>query len=141
MSAFLVSDETMHIITKHITRSARTFAGVAIDEDATRREASASRIGRLLFGMNEAALAARYGDEIQGIDYHARVIVPPTKIQALKAIKCLLYQCMEGSVPETQLYQELQRMAGGLAHEIVEALPEYHKASWDATPAEVERLA
>ena len=43
---------------------------------------------------------------------------------------CLLYQCYEGKVHESRLYDELNRAAGELAQRIVQDLPEYDKASW-----------
>ena len=47
-----------------------------------------------------------------------------------KAIHCLLYQCHEGKVHESRLYDELNHAAGELAQRIVQDLPEYDKASW-----------
>jgi len=42
----------------------------------------------------------------------------------------LLYQCHEGRVHESRLYDELNHAAGELAQRIVQDLPEYDKASW-----------
>ena len=51
-------------------------------------------------------------------------------MEQFKAIHCLLYQCCEGNVPNSPLYDELNHAAGELAHRIVQDLPEYDKASW-----------
>jgi hypothetical protein len=51
-------------------------------------------------------------------------------MEQFKAIHCLLYQCSEGKVPTSRLYDELNHAAGELAQRIVQDLPEYDKASW-----------
>ena len=53
-----------------------------------------------------------------------------TPIEQFKAIHCLLYQCHEGKVHESRLYDELNSAAGELAQRVVQDLPEYDKASW-----------
>jgi hypothetical protein len=51
-------------------------------------------------------------------------------VEQFKAIHCLLYQCHEGKVHETRLYEELNRAARELAQRIVQDLPEYDMAAW-----------
>ena len=84
----------------------------------TQREAG-TKIGQKLFLLNRRALHARYG---LGDHMH----VP----EFVKAMSCLLYQCCEGKVPNSPLYDALNRAAGELAQRIVQDLPEYDKAPW-----------
>jgi hypothetical protein len=53
-----------------------------------------------------------------------------TPVEQFKAIACLLYQCCEGNVPKSPLYDALNHAAGELAQRIVRDLPEYEQASW-----------
>jgi hypothetical protein len=53
------------------------------------------------------------------------------RIQVLKSLRCWLYQCNEGDVPETALYKIMDEYADILAYHIVCDLPEYEKAMWD----------
>jgi hypothetical protein len=91
-----------------------------------------TKIGRKLFLMNRRALGARY-------ECSSRFPLPQfvfakwadaTPVEQFKAMCCLLYQCSEGKIPESRLYDELNRAAGELAQRIVQDFPEYEKASW-----------
>jgi len=92
-------------------------------------------LGNAIRKMNEKAIIARYNQKTikeftGGSEYQYTSIVPPQRIQAMSSIKCLLYQCAEGNVPEDMLYQVLDKYAGDLATMIVQDLPEYDKAIW-----------
>ena len=52
-----------------------------------------------------------------------------TPVEQFAAMRCLLYQCCEGKVPASRLYDELNSAAGELARRIVQDLPEYANAS------------
>jgi hypothetical protein len=53
-----------------------------------------------------------------------------TPVEQFRAIRCLLYQCCEGKVPNSRLYDQLNHAAGELAQRIVQDLPDYDNASW-----------
>lgn len=95
-------------------------------------------VGRKLFRLNCAAVNARYRDE-PGMDplcrtyKFSRYDCPWTAMQRLKAMKCLLYQCSEGKVPETPLYKELEARIASRMDEIISELPEYKAAGWNAS--------
>jgi len=91
-----------------------------------------TQIGRNLFLMNRRALSARYGcgDHLRLPEFVFESWADATPIEQFKAIACLLYQCCEGKVPDSPLYDELNRAAGELAQRIVQDLPEYEQASW-----------
>ena len=50
--------------------------------------------------------------------------------RAVKAWQCWHYQCAEGDVPETALYQWADRLISEMLSDIVDSLPEYTEAAW-----------
>lgn len=144
MSAFIVSEKTMHQVVEAVLdrfdrhSSCRTFAGVSLtDPDG------ANQIGAVLYALNGRAIVARYGerdDMLAGIPapYQFRYgSCRRTDRQTFlchlhKAIACLVYQCAEGDVPEEPLYGELEALQHHLAEAIVSALPAWEKAAWDS---------
>ena len=93
-----------------------------------------TNLGQSLMGMNLAAYYARYGDwegwaRRDVYQYHFDTY--PTLIRAYKAIKCLLYQCFEGDIPERwSLYKAMDAIKGAIAEAIVESMNEYKEAHW-----------
>ena len=142
MSAVMVSDETINCVC--------TINALVTGPCARRDE-----FGRRLLEMNSAALAARYGEELQtAADFDFRFSPRQySKVQQYKALQCLAYQCAEGNIPERQLYQQLEKvidlLAGELTLELIrrpwlgdkaarEAIyntAEYNAAQWDLRPA------
>jgi hypothetical protein len=98
---------------------------------AAQKEAG-TKIGRKLFLLNRKALRARYGcgEHLRVPKFIFEKWADASPVSQFKAISCLLYQCNEGKVPNSQLYDELNRAAGELARAIVQELPEYDQASW-----------
>ena len=93
---------------------------------------------RALEDMNVRALNARYGDPIEivyeNIPQEPAVPDPGNKkdsVQLYKTMRCYLYQCEEGKVPDSDLYKIVKLMAGKLAADIVGALPEFEAAAWN----------
>ena len=138
MSAFIVNTKVMAKVVTAILLNLDTFDGESTHRTAllaapTRAQKEAgSKIGRKLFLMNRRALHARYG-----CSEHNRLLqfvferwADATPVEQFKAIHCLLYQCSEGNVPNSPLYDELNRAASELAQRIVQDLPDYDKASW-----------
>jgi hypothetical protein len=109
----------------------QTFRGLLVDDppiDAQRQ--AAEDIGKRLFGMNAAAIKARYGTLLQSPAFKFAGWAEATPIGQFKAIRCLLYQSCEGAVPKGRLYGELNWVAGELAQRIAQDSPEYEKAPW-----------
>src|SRR5580704_10637551 len=138
MSAFMVNTNVMAKVVTAILLNLDQFDGestcrVALLASPTdvQKEAG-TRIGRKLFLMNRRALRARYGcGEHLGLpEFVFEKWADATPVQQFKAIHCLLYQCDEGKVHETRLYEELNRAARELAQRIVQDLPEYDMAAW-----------
>jgi hypothetical protein len=138
MSAFIVNTNVMAKVVTAILLNLDAFDGegkcrVALLGSPTDAQKEAgTKIGRKLFLLNGRALRARYGcgEHLRLPEFVLERWADATPIEQFKAMRCLLYQCCEGKVPNTPLYDELNRVAGELARRIVQDLPEYEKASW-----------
>jgi hypothetical protein len=138
MSAFMVNTKVMAKVVTAILLNFDAFDGentcrvalLAAPSDA--QKDAGTKIGRKLFLMNRRALRARYGcgDHLRVPEFVFEKWADATPIQQFKAMGCVLYQCHEGKVHESRLYDELKHAAGELAQRIVQDLPEYDKASW-----------
>ena len=53
---------------------------------------------------------------------------PPAVIY--KSIDCLIYQCSEGDVPETPLFDLLERLLNSAAKETAITSPDYQTGGW-----------
>src|SRR4051812_1158656 len=76
-------------------------------------------LGRDLYALNREAVRQRYGTADPVPEYRFRPPGDVPKVQLYKSLRCLLYQCSEGDVPETALYRRVEERANGLAREIV----------------------
>lgn len=138
MSAFVISENTMQQVVTGIMS--------VVDDDYPC--GFADNRGRQLFELNISAVQQRYPDTIENPQNMPGPIPTPVpeafrwdgprfldtlakKCQALKAMRCLRYQCSEGDVPETALYGDLEKYIDLLCLEIVDSLPEYKAATWD----------
>lgn len=142
MSAFMVSPECMnHVVNaireRHWRPHSRFLTFGGIDLAAPDAE---TQVAAILYQMNQEALKQRYPESHSDggcsdiPEYRFSWVLGDSKIaksvRAYKACQCLGYQCAEGDVPETPLYQELEAFEAWLAKEIVTMLPEYESAQW-----------
>jgi hypothetical protein len=138
MSAFIVNTNVMAKVVTAILLNFDTFDGdatcrtalLAAPTDA--QKAAGTKIGEKLFRLNRRGLRARYGcgDHLCLPEFVFEKWADATPVEQFKAMCCVLYQCCEGDVPNSRLYNALNRSAGELAQSIVQELPEYDKASW-----------
>jgi hypothetical protein len=111
---------------------------------ADAQKEAGTKIGRKFFLMNRRALGARYGrgGHLRLPDFVFESWADATPVEQFKAMCCLLYQCSEGKVPDSRLFDVLNHAAGEIAQRIVQDLPEYNKASWgDLAPATASSAA
>ncbi len=135
MSAFICSDNTINSITAGMNNK---FYKEHVKLPESLKELTPEQIGEKLFELNLAGVYARYDDDGGGLvttesgvetRYRYTMVPSPRKIQLLKSLRCLVYQCAEGDIPETsQLYKELELYSLELAYYIVRDLPEYDEA-------------
>jgi hypothetical protein len=145
MSAFVIDEGTMNRVVRAICHKnrygqvIRKFMGI----DTSERDAP-TRIGRLLFTLNIEAVMQRYPDceekpgKLPGSydapvlpqTYRAKINPMGTLVDGYKAVRCLIYQCSEGDVDQSECYRALDAAAGEIAHCIVSGLPAYEAAGW-----------
>jgi len=138
MSAFMVNTNVMAKVVTAILLNFDTFDGkstargalLAAPTDAQKE--AGTNIGKKLFLLNRRALRARYGrrEHLCLPEFVFERWADATPVQQFKAMSCLVYQCCEGKVPNSPLYDELNHAAGELAQRLVQDLPEYNKAFW-----------
>lgn len=111
MSAFLIGPQTMHAVVTAILDHRRTFAG-----ERCAAPGAGDRIGRKLYALNREALRQRYGDRFEGEpSYTFRPAAEIAPIARWKCLHCLLYQCSEGDVPDTELFRALDALDDWIA--------------------------
>lgn len=134
MSAFIVESKVISGIIGFLAHrrnldSLRMFiareTGYSLDRYADR-----CALGQAMFELNCNAVSQRYNEPANGSEYRYGVAATLSAVQAFKSLKCWLYQCSEGDVPDTPLYQVMDKVSDRLAHHIVSSLPEYERAEW-----------
>ena len=134
MSSFMVSEETVcrfltDLYWKHYQipwiSSRLEEAGFSLENSK-----EMNRLGDALLRMNREAVNQRYSENesVKEAFHFDDVLVSPS--QALKSLRCFLYQCSEGSVPNTELYKVMRSIADFLAMHIIEEMPQYQNAEW-----------
>jgi hypothetical protein len=92
-----------------------------------------TKLGQKMWDLNQLALGYRYGDEEVKLTYvFSDVSFLLSDVQLYKSLRCWLYQCCEGDVPETsKLYRVFdEKITALIANAIVQRLPEYDEAKW-----------
>jgi hypothetical protein len=139
MSAFMVEDQTINRVVTWLKREAQRSRFTL---DWLAREYSVDltsdnwdeKLAKAMFQMNCDGVNARYGEgeaeKFRPLNFTYKTEVYHSLVQVLKSLQCLLYQCSEGHVPGTKLYQFFEEVEHHLALQIVIGLPEYDKATW-----------
>ncbi len=135
MSSFIVGERTLNRIVTHLQKTLKHDRYLI--EDTARKYGIhlsglfwETNLVRSMQSLNRRAVYERYDrkERVRSVRFHAELDVSP--IQALKSLQCWLYQCTEGSVPETDLYKFFRELEGVMAVNIVEQLPEWEAAEW-----------
>lgn len=92
-------------------------------------------LGRAMLELNATAFNARYGgrfadevpDDLDRYVWQGRYV---PLVEGYKSLRCWLYQCCEGEVPDHPLYVALGNYADALAVTLAESTPEYRSAAW-----------
>jgi hypothetical protein len=134
MSAFVVQDKTINrfICWMENDNYNNGWTKHRLEElKLTTRET----LGKALFNLNCDAVNQRYGDgqaeQFRPLDYRFTYELVTTPHQALKSLECWLYQCSEGNVPETPLFQIMEDYSHRLCASIVHNMEQYERARWD----------
>lgn len=145
MSAFIVAPETINAIATAIDMArndSRQFPSSWVRILEKRHcPTKPAFLGLAMYALNVDAVSQRYpGDETpdslpgpidpKAYEYRPYPGSKLTRYAVLKAIHCWLYQCSEGTAPQTPLFQAIERIGHDLAYAIVSELPEYEKLPW-----------
>lgn len=136
MSSHMVSNEIMKkVVTglRRLHKDGYSIEGLPLKGPIDQIE-TWDRLGLDLFLLNDLALVERYGGELLGascFSFRAPILGEEfSDIDTFKATSSLLYQCSEGSVPDSQLYKGLKNARATMAIRIVSKLPEYEASKW-----------
>jgi len=128
MSAYVVEDETIDRILSYLQANASYVEGVSGLGNADSNTLTA--FGRKLLYLNTQAVNQRYSTDNECYDasYNFKQVAVGA-IQASKSLACLIYQCSEGDVPDTELFKLLEQVEGEINGRIVRALPEWDQGA------------
>ena len=139
MSAYIVEDATINRIVSFLAlnRDGDWYRRLIKDNtgcDLVTPEGQRN-LANAMFNLNCKAIDERYGEgqakEFRDLDFKYRREIPD-RMKAYTSLKCWLYQCTEGSVPdESLLYSTMNQIKGEIADDIVSSLPAYQAAKWE----------
>ncbi len=139
MSAFMVEDTTINRVVTWLTREVTTnrftldWLAREYDIDLTSDKWD-EKLAQAMFQLNCDGVIARYGEgeaeKFRPLNFTYKPEIYLSLVQVLKSLQCWLYQCSEGDVPETKLYQFFEEVSHHVALKIVMDLPAYDKATW-----------
>ena len=138
MSAFVVEDQTINEIVNFLEFHESSWPGRIVFKETNillNSEEGPKQLAEEMFKLNVEAVNQRYGENeahnFRPLDFKfGYVAAKVAPVQAFKSLKCWLYQCSEGNVPETPLYKTMDQLSGWIAETIVRELPEYEQARW-----------
>jgi len=127
MSAFLVNNSSISRLADAIRRKSEKFS---------KKYTNNLELAHALYSLNVEALRQRYEDYKEMISpfvFTSEIWFDDKKgnAQFYKSLCCFTYQCLEGNVPETELYKELEKLENDLAHEIAMKWAGEQGAVWD----------
>jgi hypothetical protein len=140
MSSYIVHDETINRVVSFLYTKTLADAhywpfrplgdaGYSVDTKEDRQA-----LAKKMFALNVAATRGRYPDnfdEMWSVILFDYAPVPPVGIiQTLKSLECWLYQCAEGDIPQSDLYQLFESVANRLRCEIIHEMPKWKAAHW-----------
>jgi len=139
MSAFMVDDKTINSVVTWLTREVQSsrftldWLAREYDVDLT-SDGWDEKLAHAMFQLNCDGVNARYGageaEKFRPLNFTYKPEIHYSLVQVLKSLQCWKYQCNEGDVPQTRLYQFFEEVEHHLALKIVMNLPEYDKATW-----------
>jgi hypothetical protein len=139
MSAYIVEDTTINQVVTWLS-SEVSVSHFILDQLERKYDIDLvsdmwdEKLAKAMFQLNCDAVNARYGEGEAGKFRPLNFTYQPelyfSLVQALKSLQCWLYQCSEGEIPTTKLYQFFREVENLIALKIVFSLPEYDKATW-----------
>ena len=143
MSAYITGDETINKILGFIKSDCEKNPHIYRPlenkdlgwKDGGHHRDAACALGSEMRNLNIQAVCARYAGEnsetlLANDNYQYGDKLRPNRIQAFKSLRCWLYQCSEGDVPETDLFKAFDEVSKNMATHIVNRMPEFDAAVW-----------
>ena len=144
MSAYIVEQKTVNRIITFLMYPPSDYSTTALQEPLEKlcfflssrdSKKHALHLGKRLMELNFYAVKERYGDnvtqeECDCIRNYEFSREPVSPVQAMKSLRCFLYQAYEGDADETALFKAMERIKANIAIEIVENMPEMASAEW-----------
>ena len=95
----------------------------------------ATSLGRSLWLLNAVALEQRYEEQtaqdyLDTINTYVWQPQAQDRLVLIKALDCLVYQCSEGNVPKSDLYQWASGIADKMAGPALRKTQGYYAAPW-----------
>ena len=133
MSAYVVENVTISKIVRFLASTARPRIcgipdGFSLAELDTIQGRTA--IGQRMLDLNVRSVSERYRTQESAAPYVEVACVAHKPVDALKALRCFLYQSCEGSCDKDPLFVALSEFSRDLALGIVSNSPEYEAADW-----------
>lgn len=138
MSAFLVEKKTIDRILSLVASECRRSEFLA-EELLEKLNVDVSdgdwrdKLGQKMWDLNQLSLGYRYGDKKEELRYCFDDVSGYTSdCQMFKSLRCRLYQCAEGEIPEKSVLYSVfsHEVSLYLAMRIVQSMPEYDEAEW-----------
>jgi hypothetical protein len=135
VSAFLVEEKTLNRILNYLDDELRRSAWLRSKFEADLGVNFAgdwkTALGQKMWDLNQLSLGYRYADPQQELLYHFSH-ESCSDIQAYKSLRCWLYQCCEGDIPEvSKLYTFFDTVVvRHIASSIITTTPAYEEAEW-----------
>jgi hypothetical protein len=142
MSAYVIDDKTMARVLRAFTACDHLgykIAGYSADvkrmpED--NKNATLRAIADALYRANNRAVNQRYNLKNKAPKFNGKIPIFNTDAtkqelcDIAKALDCLLYQMSEGTVFNSRIFRELERIAGNIGREIARRCSEYDFSPW-----------
>ena len=135
MSSFIVENQTINNIVSWLSLNGRDFPYLAekYEREGYYIRAGVRELKKLANAfrkMNERAVLYRYNDLGNTPKFKYHRVKFPGPLQVYKNICCLLYQCDEGKVKKSKLYELLELTLDELSSKIINDLPRYKYTTW-----------
>lgn len=142
MSSYIVGDSAINRIVSHISMRAGGDSMLgssyrrALEDYPLILNEGLHKLADDMLKLNVKAVALRYPEDEHDkskIDEFPYKFTPDTGsiYQVLASLRCWLYQCSEGDIPETSgLYDAMTQIKHSIAYEIIDASPEWKATTW-----------
>jgi hypothetical protein len=121
MSSFICSDKTINRILSFLAFNNPEFKNMTSDQ--------ITKFGQKMVNLNYMAYYQRYDKKEKPYVYVWKDTVC-SSVQALKSLKCFLYQCYEGNINKRKLFKKLEHIEVWLMNKVINELESYDRAEW-----------